>query len=140
MGLTCGSKSDPSPPPFFFLYKPWVSQCLIGNPRYFPKEEGVNQNSKILQSSSLVLGGIFGEKKTRDFSTLTFCPDKQQKVSRTSLTALQFFLFALANNTRSFAKNKWEKAIPPLEALTRSHSSHFSTMKALNTSIHNMKR
>ena len=91
------------------VFKPasrfWTLSTMA--PRYFPRL-GVEQNSKILQSSSLVFEPTLGEKNARDFSTLTFYPNRLQKVSRTSLIALQFLPSAFANSTRSSTKNRWE--------------------------------
>lgn len=53
--------------------------CLIGKPRYFPRD-GVDWNSKILHNSSCFCYVTLGEKKTQDFSALTFCPERPQKV------------------------------------------------------------
>ena len=74
-------------------------------------------NSRISHKFALVSGLTLGEKNTLDFALLTFCPDNEQNESRTSLTAKQFFLSAFAKRTRSSAKNRWEKASPPREAL-----------------------
>ena len=104
--------------------KSWgIETCLMGNPKYFSRE-GVEQNSRISLRASLALGETLGEKNTRDLVAQTFWPNSAQKVSRASLIATQFLWSAFANRTKSSAKKRWEKAIPPREANPSPRSHH----------------
>ena len=99
----------------------------MGKPRYLPSE-GVDANLRISHNDSLVSLSTFGEKKALDFVILTDCPDMLHKSSRASLVMEQFSPFAFPNNTKSSAKNRYEKTRPLWDALTgcQSFASHFS--------------
>ena len=122
--------------------KSWfISKCLIRKPKYLPRE-GVDQNPNISNKPALVSTATLGEKNTLNFSWLTFCLKRLQKVSSASLTAMQFLWSAFTNKTKSPTKKRWEKTKPPWDALTRFHklALHFYDMRAPNTSIQRINR
>lgn len=112
-----------------WLEAPW---CLMGMPKYFPKE-GVDWNPRISQSDSLLSLSTFGEKNILVFASLTYWPNLPQKRSNTSLMVEQFTWLAWAKRTTSSTNMRWEKAGPLLEDLTEveSFSLHFSSISWL---------
>ena len=123
--------------------KSWLldPRCIIGKPRYLPRL-GVEENPKMSQRASRVSLSTLGEKNTLYLASLIDWLDLIQNTSKASLIAEQLLPSALAKSTRSSAKNRWEKAILLLEALTgiQTLSLHFSSIKWPKTSMQKIKR
>ena len=90
--------------------KSWLDppRCLIGKPRYPPKQF-VDWNPRIMLKASLLSWSIFGEKKALDLAPLIVWPETLQNMSSTFLMTSQFLGVALAKRTKLSAKKKRER-------------------------------
>ena len=90
----------------------------------------------------LYLPVMFGEKKNLGFCLANFLPSQTIELFQNIIDGCVLFLsFALANKSRSSAKNICEKLGPSLDALNSSHyfPSHFLFIKPPRNSMHKMK-
>ena len=96
---------------------------------------------RISQREDLFSGLTLGEKKALDLDKLIFCPETQQKSSRTLEIVRQQLVEASTQSRKSSAKNKWEKAGPLLDALIGFQVLALQASKffKLKYSIHKMK-
>jgi hypothetical protein len=102
----------------------------------------VLETLRISQREDLFSGLTLGEKKALDLDKLTFCPETQQKSSRTLEIVRQQLVEASAQSRRSSAKKKKrEKAGPLLDALIGFQVLALQASKIfkLKYSIHKMK-
>ena len=94
-----------------------LPSVMMGTPRYLP-------NSFVwFMPSSLSMATIFsalvwGEKKSFDLPWFTFWLEQLQKVSRTLLMVMLFFLVALAKRNKSSAEKRCVNEGPSLEVFT----------------------
>lgn len=94
-----------------------LSSVMMGTPRYLPNSF-VRFMPSLFSMATIFLALVWGEKKSFDLLWFTFWPEQLQKVSRTLLMVMLFFLVALAKRIKSSAKKGCVNEGPSLKVFT----------------------